>query len=59
MSKVEEDGNVADEDDEIGVAQMASSPSKDQFKIKHYNESSELSQNNTEIDKLSSLWILQ
>ena len=53
MSKVEEDGNVADEDDEIGVAQMASSPSKDQFKIKHYNESSELSQNNTEIDKLS------
>lgn len=53
MTKVEEEGGVADEDDEIGVAQMASSPSKDQFKIKHYNESLELSQNNTEIDKLS------
>ncbi|CAI4064033.1 Kel1p SKDI_08G2050 [Saccharomyces kudriavzevii IFO 1802] len=44
---------VADDDDEIGVAQMASSPSKDQFKIKHYNESLELSQKTAEIEKLS------
>ncbi|CAI4053508.1 hypothetical protein SUVZ_15G3140 [Saccharomyces uvarum] len=50
----EDAGNVvADDDDEIGVAQMASSPSKDQFKIKHYNESLELSKNDTKIDKLS------